>query len=79
MENKQPDKWYFKTSNLIIAFLCVGPLALPLLWFNPRFSKQSKIIITILVIILTYYLGIALVNSLKSISQYYREIYQPVF
>lgn len=76
LDNRQQDKWYFKTPMLIIAFLCVGPLALPLLWFNPRFSKRSKVIISIIVIILTYYLGIAFVNSLKSISRYYQILFQ---
>jgi len=76
MLDRQQDKWYFKTSMLIIAFLCVGPLALPLVWFNPRFSKRSKVIISIIVIILTYYLGIAFVNSLKSISRYYQILFQ---
>ncbi|TRZ95294.1 zinc ribbon domain-containing protein [bacterium] len=76
IETKQQVKWYFKPSALIIAFLCVGPFALPLLWFNPRFSKRSKVIISIIVIILTYYLGIAFVNSLKSISRYYQILFQ---
>jgi hypothetical protein len=69
MDKKQLGKWYFKTSTLIAAFLCVGPFALPLLWFNPRFSKRNKIIITVIVIILIYYLGAAFVNSLKLVSR----------
>ena len=28
-------KWYFSTGTLVLALLSVGPLALPLLWFNP--------------------------------------------
>ena len=27
-------KWYFSTSVLVIAILCLGPIALPLLWLN---------------------------------------------
>jgi len=72
---KRQDKWYFKTSALIITFLCIGPFALPLLWLNPRFNQKTKIIISIIVIILSYYLGILLVNSLKSISRYYQTIF----
>jgi len=75
--NKKPKvKWFFKTYWIIIAFLSVGPLALPLVWFNPRFNSKTKIIISILAIILTYYLGILLANSLKSIITYYRIILQ---
>ena len=73
--NKNPsDKWYLKTSFLVFAFLCVGPLALPLLWINPRFSKQNKIIISIVVVILSYLLWGLFSSSLKSISTYYQII-----
>jgi len=75
LDKKQQPKWYFKTSLLIIAFLCVGPLALPLVWFNPRFSQRKKIVISIIVIILSYYLAVSVTNSLKSISQYYKLIF----
>ncbi len=73
---KEPAKWYFRTSSLVIAFLCVGPFALPLLWFNPRFSRKTKIIITAMVIILSYYLGILFTNYLKTINSYYQMIFQ---
>jgi len=76
MENRPPEKWYFKLPILIIAFLCVGPFALPLVWFNPRFSRKTKIITTVVVLLLTYYLWCALANSLKSINQYYQAILQ---
>jgi uncharacterized membrane protein YvbJ len=76
LEKKPQDKWYFKTSTLIIAFLCIGPFALPLVWLNPRFSQKTKIIISVIVIILSYYLGIILINSLRSINKYYQTIFQ---
>lgn len=75
LSKREQGKWYFKTYWLIIAFLCVGPLALLLLWFNPRFSKRNRIILSVIIIILSYYLGILLVNSLKSISRYYQTIF----
>ena len=71
-EKKPRDKWYFKTYVVVIAFLCIGPLALPLLWFNPRLSLVKKIIVTVILIILSYYLGILFVNSLKSLKSYYQ-------
>ncbi len=77
MEGKsQKTKWYFKTYWIVIAFLCVGPLALPLVWLNPRFSQKTKIIVTIIVIILSYYLGSLFINSLRSLKQYYGIIFQ---
>lgn len=75
----QEVKWYFKTRGIVIAFLCVGPLALPLVWLNPRFSQKTKVIVTIIIIILSWYLGSLLVNSLKSLQQYQESILQNNF
>ncbi len=55
--------WYKSTSFIIIALLCVGPLALPLIitrvWGNPRYSKLTQqviaVVIIIFTIVLTYY------------------------
>ena len=49
-------KWYYKPATVIIAILCVGPLALPLLWASPGFKKIYKIAISILVIAATVWL-----------------------
>lgn len=73
---KPKEKWYFKTNILIIAFLCIGPLILPLVWFNPRFNKNQKIVISAIVIILSYLFGMLFVNSLKSIFSYYQQLFQ---
>ena len=43
-------KWYFKTSTIVIALLCLGPLALPLVWLNPRYKTATKLIVTAIVI-----------------------------
>ena len=76
LDKKPQHKWYFKTSVLVIAFLCVGPFALPLAWFNPCFSRNKKIVISVIIIILSYYVGILFVNSLKSLSSYYELLQQ---
>ena len=46
-------RWYHTTSTVIIAHLCFGPLALPLLWFNPRYKIITKIIFTVIIIAVT--------------------------
>jgi uncharacterized membrane protein YvbJ len=78
-EKPLATKWYFKTYGIVTAFLCVGPLALPLVWLNPRFSQKKKVIVTIIIIILSYYLGSLLINSLRSIKEYYGVIFQNNF
>ena len=72
MDNQNKPKWYFKSWSLVVSFLCIGPLMLPLVWVNPRFSKKTKIFITIIAVILSYIMASFLVNSLKSILSYYQ-------
>ena len=76
MLDKKPQvKWYFKTRIIVIAFLCVGPLVLPLIWFNPRFSKATKIIVSIIIVIVSIIVGRLFMDSLKSVTEYYRIIF----
>jgi len=45
-------KWYFATGTLVMALLCLGPLALPLVWLNPRYKPVTKAVITAAVLTL---------------------------
>ena len=50
-------KWYLSPiSVVLLLFFILGPFGLPLLYKSPKFSKTSKIILTIAVIIYTSYL-----------------------
>jgi len=75
LDKRAQDKWYFKTYWLIVAFLCIGPFALLLLWFNPVFSQKKKIIITIVVFILSCFLWVLVNNSVRALREYYRLIF----
>jgi len=46
-------KWYFATPTVVIALLFLGPLALPLVWLNPRYKPATRVIITVLVLAVT--------------------------
>jgi len=53
-KSSRPEtKWYFSTSAVVIALLVVGPLALPLVWFNPHYKVITRVVVTGLVIALT--------------------------
>jgi hypothetical protein len=65
--------WYGKTMVLIVSFLTVGPFALPLVWFNPAFSRRKKIIVTVIVLILFGALCAAVFNAVKTIYGYYKQ------
>jgi hypothetical protein len=68
-----PEKmpWCFRTSTIVIALCCVGPLALPLLWWRPRTSIARKIGLSILVLILTWFAIKITMQSVDTIKQYY--------
>jgi hypothetical protein len=72
LEKKEPAKWYYKPASIIVAFLTVGPFAIPLVWLNPHFSRNKKIVITAVMIAVSIWLGIVVMNSIKSISTYYQ-------
>jgi len=54
-----PTRWYYRKDVVIIALLSLGPLALPLLAFSPKFRFIWKIVIAILVMAFTVWLIIA--------------------
>lgn len=72
--NRQAQKWYFKTYAFVIAFLCIGPLALPMVWFNPNYSRTKKINITIITLIASVILVAVFWGAVKSIGDYYRQM-----
>jgi len=70
--------WYFTTTFFIIVFLCIGPFALPFLWINPKYSTKTKIVVTIVLLLITYLLIIVVLKSLHRIKEYYNLIFSPL-
>jgi hypothetical protein len=60
-------KWYYSGSSLTVALLTMGPLALPLVWLNPRYKGVTKIVITMAVIILTIILCQYMINTYHNV------------
>ncbi|HCC54371.1 MAG TPA: hypothetical protein DEQ20_05535 [Desulfobulbaceae bacterium] len=71
-DENEKTPWYFRTSFIIIAFCSVGPLALPMVWWRPQTSLVWKICITILTLVLSYYLYQATMESLRTLREYYK-------
>ena len=64
-----PKKWYFANGSTVLALLCLGPFALPLVWRNPRYKTATKSIITVLVlavVALYIYLAVSIFQRLYS-------------
>ena len=62
--------WYFRTSSIVIALGCVGPLALPMIWWRPKTSLVWKIGITVGILLLTWGLYLATVECLRVLEEY---------
>ena len=54
-------KWYYSNITAIIAVLAVGPFALPLVWRNPRYSRVTKLVVTVGIITLTVVLTVGII------------------
>jgi hypothetical protein len=69
--SKPKTKWYFSTSAVVIAVLCLGPLALPLVCLNPRYKTTTKVVVSVLIIaftvLLCYLLGYIYNQLMKEI------------
>jgi hypothetical protein len=75
---ERPKKWYHSTWAIVVSFCVVGPFAIPLVWTNPSYSRQTRMVIVAIMVILTIVLLIVSVwgmawelryieNSLKGI------------
>ena len=63
MGKEEKVKWYLRPIGVVLLlFFVLGPLGLPLLYKSPKFSKTLKIVLTIVVMIYTSYLIIAMVE-----------------
>ena len=76
LDQKPKTKWYFQTNWLVISFLVVGPFALPLFWFNPRYDRNVKIVISIVVIAASYYATLMLSHSYRTLTEFYQMLNQ---
>jgi hypothetical protein len=50
-------KWYLRPLAVIVSlFFVLGPFGLPLLYRSPKFSRKMKILLTVAVVVYTFYL-----------------------
>ncbi len=57
IKEDRKTKWYLKPiSVVLLLFFVLGPFGLPLLYRSREFSRTSKIILTIAVVLYTTYL-----------------------
>jgi len=71
---KEKLPWYFRTGFIVFALCSVGPLALPLIWWRPHTRLAWKIGLTIVILVLSWILFRAAMESIRTIREYYRLI-----
>jgi len=72
LNKEKKTAWYLKSSSIVIGFLVVGPFVLPLVWMNPVYSRNKKIIITIVICLITFFAVKAMAYSIGQIKEYYK-------
>ncbi len=72
--DKTKTSWLFSTTNVVVAFLFVGPLALPLVWFHPHYKKTTKIIVTVIVSAITILFVWLLIKLVPKMIEYYSQL-----
>jgi hypothetical protein len=68
--NTPKPKWYYNVwFVLLMLFFVLGPLGLPLVWKNPRFSRGVKVTLTLVMILYTVVLIDVTVRMFRAVMQ----------
>ncbi len=75
LDQSEKSPWYFGRGSMIGAFVFVGPLMLPLVWFHPKMSREKKIFWTSLITAATILLTWVMIRAVSNIWEYYETIF----
>ena len=71
-DSSEKPLWYFRKAFIVFALCSVGPLALPLIWWRPQTALAWKVGLTIIVVLLSWFLYLSTMASIESIQEYYQ-------
>ena len=71
MPPKERLPFYFRTGFIVVAFCCVGPFMLPLVWFRPKLSAVWKVLWTLLAAVLSWGMYASMQHSYDVLQEYY--------
>ena len=54
-KREDPLPWYFKTSFIVLMFVSLPPLALPSVWFHPKWHVVGKVLFTVAVVAISWF------------------------
>ncbi|MDD3374819.1 MAG: zinc ribbon domain-containing protein [Candidatus Omnitrophica bacterium] len=75
LNKEEKTAWYLKPSILVLGFLTVGPLMLPLVWINPKYDQKKKFIITIVILLITYFAFKIMAHSVQQLQEHYKVLF----
>jgi uncharacterized membrane protein len=67
-------KWHQSNGAILLAFLTVGPFAIPLVWTNRQYRLAVKIILTVIMLAITVGLCVAIYHVLTSTLSQLKEL-----
>lgn len=72
--------WYFNGVALWLSFILFIPISVfwtvPLVWLHPARSRNNKILVTVIMIVMTLAVAQVIKVSVQSLSQYYGTVFQ---
>lgn len=66
MQEKDKPKWYYTVRGVVLLILLIGPVAFIFLWKSKQFSLLSKILVTIIVIVITIWTIVASIDIFRT-------------
>lgn len=66
---KPKTKWYFSTSSVVMALLCLGPFGLGTVWLHPSYKMITKIVVTVVVIGVTIWACYAALGLYQNLAE----------
>ncbi len=73
-QGNRKKKQGFSTASIVVSFLVIGPFALPFVWFNPHYKRNTKITVTVVVTVITALICWALANTIPALVAYYSQL-----
>lgn len=62
--------WYFQKTMVVLGLCTVGPLALPMVWFHPKINTTWKVVVSVVVLLISWGLLVSTLHSLKVMNEY---------
>jgi len=73
-DEKPKTSWFFSNTSMILSIVTIGPLSLPLVWWHPTYSRTKKIVITVIILAITYFLGSVTIKVWNEMMELYKGV-----